>query len=233
MDRAERRDSFFGRRKGKRMTSSRQALLETRLPELLVDTSAPAPDALACLFPVEVSEVRLEIGFGGGEHLAHRAGENPAVGFIGIEPFENGLAKALSAIEAEGLKNIRLYAADAGPFLDWLPESSLASVDLLYPDPWPKKRHWKRRFVNGANLERIWRALRPGGRFRFATDIVSYADWTMVEVACHGGFEFLAERADDWLRPFPGWPGTRYEAKAIREGRKPVYFTFGKREKAA
>ncbi|WP_224406532.1 tRNA (guanosine(46)-N7)-methyltransferase TrmB [Afifella sp. IM 167] len=211
------------------MTASRQALLEKRLPELLVEIGEPAPDDLAALFPVPVREVRLEIGFGGGEHLMHRARENPDIGYIGIEPFQNGLAKAVSATETEGLRNVRLHSADAGPFLDWVPAASLSSVDLLYPDPWPKKRHFKRRFVNAQNLERIWRALKPGGRFRFATDIVSYADWTMVEVAGHGGFLFLAERAEDWHRPFPGWPGTRYEAKAMREGRTPVYFTFEKR----
>ncbi|WP_026379327.1 tRNA (guanosine(46)-N7)-methyltransferase TrmB [Afifella pfennigii] len=233
MVRGERRDSFFGRRKGKRLTAARQALMEECLPELAVDIARPAPEHLAALFAVPVVEVRLEIGFGGGEHLLHRARQNPDIGFIGIEPFQNGLAKAVAAIEAEGLENVRLYGADAGPFLDWLPEGSLAGIDLLYPDPWPKKRHFKRRFVNQANLARLWRALEPGGHFRFATDIASYADWTMVEAAKHGGFAFLAERAQDWRRPFPDWPGTRYEAKAIGEGRRPVYFTFEKCRRAS
>ena len=130
--------------------------------------------------------MRLEIGFGGGEHLLHAARENPAIGFIGVEPFESGLAKAATVIGREALKNIRLYDEDAAPLLDWLPPASLARVDLLFPDPWPKKRHWKRRFVNAANLDRIARVLRADGIFRFATDIDDYAEWTREKVAANG-----------------------------------------------
>jgi tRNA (guanine-N7-)-methyltransferase len=112
--------------------------------------------------------------------------------------------------------------------LDWLPAASLAGVDLLYPDPWPKKRHWKRRFVGRANLDRFARVLAPGGRFRFASDIDTYVDWTLLHCRAHPAFEWRAETADDWRLPYEGWPGTRYEAKALREGRTPAYLTFEK-----
>jgi tRNA (guanine-N7-)-methyltransferase len=173
-----------------------------------------------------VSEVRLEIGFGGGEHLHQRAGSMPAAGFIGIEPFVNGMAKLMSQLEREPRDNIRVYGDDATQLLDWLPSGSLAGIDLLYPDPWPKKRHWKRRFVNRPNLDRFARVMRPGGVFRFASDIDTYVDWTLLHVRAHPQFEWLAETADDWRNPYPGWPGTRYEAKAIREGRTPAYLEF-------
>ena len=151
----QRRDSFFGRRKGKRLRPGQAELLERRLPRLLVDIGEPPPARLEALFPVPVERVCLEIGFGGGEHLIHHALSEPGTSFIGIEPFVNGLAKALRAIDSHGLRNVRLYDQVAGPLLDWMPAGSLARIDLLYPDPWPKRRHWKRRFVNRQNLDRI------------------------------------------------------------------------------
>src|SRR5690606_35318145 len=125
-------------------------------------------------------EVRLEIGFGGGEHLHHRAGRMPHAGFIGVEPFVNGMAKLRARLAAEPRPNIRVYGDDATRLLDWLPDASVAGIDLLYPDPWPKKRHWKRRFVSAANLDRFARVLRPGGAFRFASDIDGYVNWTLL-----------------------------------------------------
>jgi tRNA (guanine-N7-)-methyltransferase len=225
-----RRDSFFGRRKGKRLRPGQATLIETRLPELLLDIGAPPPKRLEALFAEPVQAVFLEIGFGGAEHLIHEALSRPGTGFIGIEPFLNGLAKAVSAIDRHGLRNVRLYDQDAGPLLDWMPVESLARIDLLYPDPWPKRRHWKRRFVNRQNLDRIARVLRPSGLFRFVSDIPSYVDWTLIEVIRHGGLAWTAERADDWRRPSPGWPGTRYERKALSEGRRPAYLVFRKPE---
>lgn len=200
--------------------------METLLPALSIDLGAPPPQPLTDLFPAPVTEVRLEIGFGGGEHLHHRAGAMPAVGFIGVEPFVNGMAKLMSQLEDEPRANIRVYDDDATRLLDWLPTGSLAGIDLLYPDPWPKKRHWKRRFVSRANLDRFARVMRPGAVFRFASDIDTYVDWTLLHVRACGHFEWLAASADDWRQPYPGWPGTRYEAKAIREGRTPAYLTF-------
>jgi tRNA (guanine-N7-)-methyltransferase len=224
----QRRDSFFGRRKGKRLRPGQAELLRDRLPSLLIDIAVPPPPRLEALFAVPVERVWLEIGFGGGEHLIHRALNHPEAGIIGIEPFVNGLAKALRAIDRHHLGNVRLYDQDAGPLLDWMPAESLERIDLLYPDPWPKRRHWKRRFVNRQNLDRIARVLRPGGAFRFISDIPSYVDWTLIEVSRHGGLEWTARSAEDWQEPWPGWPGTRYEAKAIREGRRPAYLTFRK-----
>jgi len=200
--------------------------MATLLPRLLVDLSASVPADLAMLFPHAPQDVRLEIGFGGGEHLVHEAHANPDGGFIGAEPFIAGMAKAVSAISDNALGNVRLYDGDAALLLDWLPAASLARVDLLYPDPWPKKRHWKRRFVGPENLDRIARALKPGGAFRVATDIESYVVWTLMHVARDERFSWSAERAVDWLQPFSGWPGTRYEAKALREGRVPTYLAF-------
>jgi len=221
-----RREAFFGRLKGPKLRPRQAALLEDCLPTLAIDTSRPTPADLTELFPLPVEAMRLEIGFGGGEHLLHRSGEEPETGFIGVEPFVNGMAKLLSALDDRPRPNLRLFQDDATILLDWLPDASLASVDLLYPDPWPKKRHFKRRFVNRRNLDRLARVLKPGGLFHFASDIDTYVNWTLRHAAEHPEFNWTAERAEDWHTPFSGWPGTRYEAKAIREGRTPAYLTF-------
>jgi tRNA (guanine-N7-)-methyltransferase len=220
--------SFFGRRRGKTLRAGRAASLSETLPRLKLP-EGDLPDDLSTLFAVPVREVRLEIGFGGAEHLLHRAQEAPDVGFIGVEPFIDGMAKGVAGIERLGLKNIRLHGDDAGPLLDRLPERSLASVDLLYPDPWPKTRHWKRRFVSDRNLARLARVLKPGAPFRFASDIDTYVAWTLAHVRRSPDFEWTDERAADWREPWEGWPGTRYEAKAIREGRRGTYLTFRRR----
>jgi len=136
------------------------------------------------------------------------------------------MAKALVAIEELSVTNIRLHHGDAVDLLAWLPPHSLSRVDLLYPDPWPKRRHWKRRFVQHDSLTRLARLLKSGGEFRFATDIADYAAWTLARFARSPDFAWTAERADDWRKPWPGFEGTRYEAKAKREGRVPCYLTF-------
>lgn len=195
-------------------------------PTLAIDIAAPPLTDIATLFPGSPSRVSLEIGFGGGEHLIADALREPATGFIGVEPFLNGLAKAVSAIADGGISNVRLFGGDAAGLLDWLPPASLDRVDLLYPDPWPKKRHWKRRFVSPENLARIARALKPGGTFRFASDIPAYVEWTLGHVAVDDRFAWTAATADDWTKPFPDWPGTRYEAKALAAGRVPTYLAF-------
>ena len=219
-------EAFFGRRRGKALRPSQAAHLARRLPALRIDLDRAPPEQLSGLFTEPVVEVRLEIGFGGGEHLLHRAREAPAVGFIGVEPFVNSMAKLLAALDREPLSNVRLYDDDAVRLLDWLPSGSLGGVDLLYPDPWPKKKHWKRRFVSKANLDRFARVMKPGAAFRFASDVDTYVNWTLLHVARHPDFLWTARSAGDWHAPFPGWPGTRYEAKAIREGRRPAYLTF-------
>jgi tRNA (guanine-N7-)-methyltransferase len=219
----------FGRHKGHRLRPRQAALLERLLPELNLDLSRPAPSDLGTLFPGPADEVHLEIGFGGGEHLAHEAEVAPRTGFIGCEPFVNGVAKLLVAVEERALGNIRIHADDARLVLDWLPDATISRVWLLYPDPWPKKRHRKRRFVSDPNLDALARIMRPGSELRFATDWAEYTDWTLRHLCRRADFDRIAETADDWRRPWPGWPGTRYETKAIGEGRVPCYLTFRRR----
>jgi tRNA (guanine-N7-)-methyltransferase len=221
-------DAFFGRRKGRPLRAAQARLFETLLPTICIDLQSSAPASLTALFPVEVREVRLEIGFGGAEHLIAQANANPDCGFIGVEPFINGMAKALAAIDAKGLTNIRLHQGDAVDLLAWLPAAYLAKVYLLYPDPWPKRRHWKRRFVQDRTVAEIQRVLRPGGEFRFASDIDDYTAWTLVRLLRATDFEWTAERADDWRKPWPEFQSTRYENKAKREGRTPCYLTFSR-----
>lgn len=219
-------EAFFGRRKGKPLRDAQAEAMASALPALKIDLDQEPPADLSALFPVPVDRIRLEIGFGGGEHLAHRAGEQPRTGFIGVEPFVNSMAKMLAKVDERGLANIRLYDDDATQLLDWLPSASIDQIDLLYPDPWPKRKHWKRRFVSQVNLDRFHRVLKPGGLFCFASDIDTYVNWTLLHCRDHGGFEWQARNSGDWLRPFDTWPGTRYEAKARREGRSSAYLTF-------
>jgi tRNA (guanine-N7-)-methyltransferase len=219
-------EAFFGRRRGKTMRPQQAAALESGFGIYRLDLAAQPPQDLRELFEADVSAVQLEIGFGGGEHLLHRATETPATGFIGVEPFVNGMAKMMMAAKENPLANLRVHDDDATRLLDWLPQASLAGVDLLYPDPWPKKKHWKRRFVSPVNLDRLARVMKPGGKFRFASDIDTYVNWTLLHCQAHGAFTWPAFDAEDWHRPYDGWPGTRYEAKAIREGRRPAYLTF-------
>jgi len=133
------------------------------------------------------------------------------------------------ALAADPLPNLRIYDDDATQLLDWLPASSIDGIDLLYPDPWPKKRHWKRRFVNETNLGRFARVMKPGALFHFASDIDTYVNWTLLHCRAHADFEWTARSAADWYTPYEAWPGTRYEAKALREGRRPAYLTFRRR----
>jgi len=224
-DETNRTGAFFGRRKGHPLRQRQVVLMDTLLPRLKLDLAAPAPADLRALFR-DVDEVRLESGFGGGEHLIAEASRHPRSGFIGIEPFVNGMAKALAAIDERKLENIRLHHGDATDMLAWLPDASLVRFDLLYPDPWPKRRHWKRRFVQDRSVAAIARIVRPGGEFRFASDISDYVAWTLMRLTRSPDFTWTAEQADDWRRPWPNFSGTRYEAKAKREGRVPCYLIF-------
>lgn len=219
-------EAFFGRRRGRVLRPLQATNLVDGLDRYGVAIAVAPPARLTTLFPAPVRDVHLEIGFGGGEHLLHHARSRPETGFIGVEPFVNGMSKLLSVLAREQLANLRVYHDDATQLLDWLPGNALAGVDLFYPDPWPKKKHWKRRFVNAANLNRIARVLQPGGVFRFASDIDTYVNWTLLHCRRHTAFEWQAASAADWNTPYPGWPGTRYEAKALREGRRPAYLTF-------
>jgi tRNA (guanine-N7-)-methyltransferase len=219
--------AFFGRRKGHPLRPRQAALFDALLPRLALDLAQPAPADLRALFP-HADDARLEIGFGGAEHLIDQARNNPRTGFIGSDGFVNAIAKALAAVDEYKLANIRLHFGDASELIDWLPAASLARIDLLYPDPWPKRRHWKRRFIQDESLTRLARILKRGGELRFATDIADYAAYALARVLRSTDFEWTAERADDWRKPWQGFAGTRYEAKAKREGRVPGYFVFQK-----
>jgi tRNA (guanine-N7-)-methyltransferase len=221
--------AFFGRRKGHKLRPRQAELFDTVLPRLALELERPAPAELRTLFPVPVSEVRLEIGFGGGENMLAQAGARPLIGFIGVEPFVNGMAKALAAIEAADLQNIRLHFDDAISLLAWLPDASLARIELIHPDPWPKRRHWKRRFVQDAAIKQFARVLRSGGDFRFVTDISDYTSWTLQRFLRSSDFEWTARRADDWRKGWPDFVGTRYHAKAAREERAPCFLIFHRR----
>jgi tRNA (guanine-N7-)-methyltransferase len=226
---APRQGAFFGRRKGHKLRPQRAALLATLLPKLALDLARPAPDDLRELFSVPTTKVTLEIGFGAGENFVREAAADPAVGCIGVEPFVNGMARALALIEAAELRNVGLHHGDALELLDWLPQESIARVDILYPDPWPKRRHWKRRFVSDAVVARLARVTSQGATVRFATDVSLYAEWALIRFLRSPSFEWMAERADQWREPWPGYGGTRYEAKALREGRRPSYLVFRRR----
>jgi len=201
-------------------------LIDTLLPRLAIDLSRPAPAPLGTLFPLPVDDIQLEIGFGGGEYLIAQAQERPRTGFIGVEPFVNGMAKALAAIESANLRNIRLHFDDAVNLMAWLPQNALTRIDLIHPDPWPKRRHWKRRFVQDAMVSRLARILRPGGELRFVTDIADYAAWTLQRLLRSADFEWTAQGADDWRKPWPSFINTRYHAKAAREERTSCFLIF-------
>jgi tRNA (guanine-N7-)-methyltransferase len=224
--------AFFGRRKGHALRPHQAALIEHLLPRLALDIDVAPPRNLADLFPHPVELVRIEVGFGGGEHMVAEAERHPRTGFIGCEPFVNGMAKALAQIEARHIANIRVHFGDASDLIAWLPSASLSRIDLLYPDPWPKKRHWKRRFIQPASVAEFARILHPRGELRFATDWPDYAAWTLERLNASPAFAWTAERADDWRQPWPGFTSTRYEAKAKREGRAPCYLMFRRAESA-
>lgn len=224
---AEARGAFYGRRIGKTLRGLQQDALAHLLPRYRLDLDAAVVPA--DLFAAPRQGYWLEIGCGCGEHLIDHATRRPDMGFIGVEPFLNGLARMLVDLDARALANVRVFDLDAALLLDRLPTGSLDGVDLFYPDPWPKKRHWKRRFVRPDNLDRFARVIRPGGVFRFASDVPHYVGWTLAHTRAHGAFSWKAERADDWRTPYPFWPGTRYEAKAVAHGRVPTYLTFVRR----
>lgn len=203
---------FYGRRKGKALRRNHLELTETLLPQLRVDLAAPNAEG----------RTWLEIGFGGGEHLAHLAALHPEVQFIGAEPFVNGVAKLLAEIDKRKLGNVRIHDDDARYLLPKLGAQSLERIYLLYPDPWPKARQNKRRFVNADNLAQMARVLKPGGLFLFASDIADYIDWTLDHVSQEPVFELIGRSHET----YENWVRTRYEAKAIREGRVPEYLTF-------
>ena len=223
--------NFYGRIKGKALKASQKTYLDEDLAALspgAVDWQANpdrTPLDLNVLF--DGRPVWLEVGFGGGEHMVHQARENPGAGIIGAEPYINGVAMLLGKIRRAGVDNIAVHPGDARDLMDVLPPESIDKAFLLYPDPWPKARHHRRRFVTPEHLEPLARCLKPGAIFRVATDIEDYVRQTLVEVP-RCGFEWLAENPSDWRTAWPDWISTRYEQKALREGRTPHYLTFRK-----
>lgn len=225
-DREDSERAFFGRRKGHKLRQHQAGLIEQLLPHLALDIDRETPADAREIFDPAAEDVRLEIGFGGGEHLAAEAKTFPTTGFLGCEPYVNGMAKILAQIEAANIGNIRLFAGDAAELLAWLPKDSLSRIDLIHPDPWPKRRHWKRRFVQDRTIAAMARVLRSGGEFRFVCDIDDYCAWTLSHLSRSQDFVWLAERADDFRLPWPGYTMTRYGRKAAREGRKAAYLRF-------
>ncbi len=206
-------DALYGRRKGQGGG--------TVAPDdpLLLDLAVPFDRE--ALFP-GAEGLTVEVGFGGGEHFIDHALRAPQDGLIGIEPFETGLFRAMRAAREASLANVRFYQGDARRVLEWLPEASVRRVDVLYPDPWHKQRHWKRRFISTDGLVRLARTVAPGGEVRFASDIDHYVRWTRAHVEASPAFVLERDSGEPW----PHWPGTRYEAKAFREGRTPRYLTL-------
>lgn len=221
--------NFYGRFKGKGMRASQEAYLDEDLDALspgAVDWDVnPDRTALDVASLFGDKPLWLEIGFGGGEHLVHMAARYPDVGIIGCEPYINGVAMLLGKIRKADVSNLRVHPGDARDLFDVLPAGSVQKVFLNYPDPWPKKRHHRRRFVTPEHLEPLHRVMAAGAELRVATDIQDYVRQTMEEVP-KAGFDWLAERPSDWRDPWEDWISTRYEQKALREGRTPHYMTF-------
>jgi tRNA (guanine-N7-)-methyltransferase len=218
---------LYGRSQGKPLRKGQAELVEKLLPQIAVPAEGPVTaERLFGHAKGAGRPLHFEIGFGGGEHLAYRADLLPDHGFIGAEPFLNGVAAALGHIREKHLANVRLHMGDALQVLERLPDASLRFVYLLHPDPWPKARHAKRRMVNDGPLDLIAAKLEPGGEFRLGTDDPTYCRWSMMIMNQRGDFEWLAESARDFLTRPGGWPETRYEAKARRKGHEVWYFRY-------
>jgi tRNA (guanine-N7-)-methyltransferase len=216
----------YGRRRGRKPSARQAALWSDVYPRFALPLDSPPTGPLTRLFAAPVTDVWLEIGFGGGEHLIWQAKANTHVGLIGCEPFQDGVVKALGAIEQERIGNVRLHADDARPVLRWLPPASIGRAFILFPDPWPKARHHKRRLVSESTLAELARIMRPGSELRVATDIADYARWIMEAVVRQGSFAWTARGPADWRERPSDWPPTRYEQKALGVGRRCSYFRF-------
>jgi len=217
----------FGRAKGRPLSPAQAARFEALYPKLKIDTSTMGAP-LAGLSAYE--DIWFEIGFGGSEHLIWQAVNAPNVAVLGAEPFEPGVAKALTAADENKLENLRLHHGDARDILSALPDGCLGKLFVLFPDPWPKSKHHKRRLINEAFITEVHRVLKAGGEFRFGSDILHYVDWALTRIHRHGGFDWTPTSQSDWRVRGEDWPQTRYLAKALREGRSGHFFTFLKRD---
>lgn len=244
-NRPERR--VYGRAKGRPLRKNQQELVADMLPRLEIalpfkpeEEERPSPEKsrawLDSLFVEpdfgppdgagQLEETWLEVGFGGGEHLAWQAEANPHVAFIGCEPFINGSGSLFSKLDEQGARNVRIFRDDARFLVQSLPEASIDRMFLLFPDPWPKKRHWRRRFIQPDTVNEVARILKPGAEFRVASDDMSVLRWMLWHISSHPAFDWQARRPADWRNRPDDWPGTRYEAKGIRAGRTPVFLRF-------
>ncbi len=221
---------LYGRRHGRPLRRHKSELLETALPTLRLDRPEPGTRVdPRTLFAAPIRAIWLEVGFGGGEHLAAQAVRHPDIGLIGCEPFVNGVASLLGHIERDGLTNVRILADDARFLLEVLPDAAIDRCFVLFADPWPKRRHQERRFIGPENLDRLARVLACGAELRLASDHAGLVQWMLEHTWRHPAFEWLARRADDWRSRPDDWPATRYEQKAIVAGRRPVFLRFRRR----
>jgi len=221
-----RREQFYGRRRGRPLRTGQRERQAQLLPQLSFALPAAGPLDPFSLFDFSPEQIWLEIGFGGGEHLAAQADHHPEIGFISCEVFENGVARLLGEIDHRGLRNIRIFADDVRPLLAALAPRSIGRVFTLFPDPWPKPRHHKRRLVAPATLDRLADIMIDGAELRLATDDTSYLSWMLEQATIHPAFSWTARRPVDWRERPEDWPATRYEEKARRAGRRPAFLRF-------
>jgi tRNA (guanine-N7-)-methyltransferase len=220
---------LYGRKSGPGLGPIQRERLERLLPGLAIALPEAGRLVPSGLFDPPRPRVWLEIGFGGGEHLAWQAGANPDVGIIGVEPYLDGVARLLKVVETDGFANVRVFVDDARLLLERLEPGSIERLFVLFADPWPKKRHWKRRIVNAATTARFADLLEPGGELRVATDDPGYRRWILAHLMAEPRLDWQVEGPEDWRCRPADWPPTRYEAKAIAAGRQPVFLRFRRR----
>lgn len=216
----------FGRKRTKRLQGVRQARLDTLLPHLRIPLAGTPPINPHALFTPKPSHIWLEIGFGGGEHLAAQAATHPDVGFLGCEPFLDGVSKLIAMLQEQALTNVRLLDDDVRLLLERLPDACLDKVFILFPDPWPKARHHKRRLINTALLCMLARVMKSGGALCMVTDDAEYAQWILLHSLAAPDFRWTARAPEDFTQPPEGWVQTRYQQKAAAEGRSPCFLIF-------
>jgi tRNA (guanine-N7-)-methyltransferase len=225
----EHRTRVYGRRRGRPLREGRRRAKAALLPRLAIALPERGPLDPFTLFPTRPTAIWLEIGFGGGEHLAEQAVQHPEIGFVGCEVFENGIARLVGEIAQRGLANVRVFTDDARLLLEVLPPGSIGRIFILFPDPWPKARHHKRRLVAQPTLDRLADIMCDGAELRLATDDPGYLAWMLEHTTRHPDFHWLARRPRDWRERQANWPSTRYEEKAVAAGRTPAFLRFGRR----
>lgn len=217
----------FGRRKGHKLRTEQKALMENLLPHLKIDLEKFEKKIdPQDFFASDIKEVWLEIGFGAGEHTAWQAKQNPNIGFIACEPFLNGVASLLKRVSTDRLRNIRIFTDDALPLIRRFTEGKINRLFILFPDPWPKSRHKKRRIITTSNVTSFANIMADNGELRFSTDHLEYAKWTLLTMLKHEWFYWTAEKSSDWQNRPEDWPLTRYEYKAFKDNKKPIFLQF-------